>query len=88
MTGMPVDTQRSRRSESQIKALAQSILALLFIVVAVACGQPPNPLIGNWKLYAAHRHYFKSVLLHTLGVYQNNRNDNCRRQNFQRKCCL
>jgi hypothetical protein len=28
------------------------IPALLLCTATIACGKPPNPLIGNWRLYA------------------------------------
>jgi hypothetical protein len=35
--------------ETNVKKLF-SITAILLCSVAAACGQPPNPLIGNWAL--------------------------------------
>jgi hypothetical protein len=40
-----------RSEETKVKKLI-SISVILLCIVAVACGQPPNPLLGKWKLIA------------------------------------
>src|ERR1017187_211381 len=41
---------RFRSEETKVKKLV-SITAILLYTVAVACsGQPPNPLLGKWKI--------------------------------------